>query len=338
MHTAGQGTEAGRAGRFARAGALVAALAGLAGAAAAQQAPASPESVYAFRPGVWLDAERGRAYLMRPGTGVEAVDLRSGSALWRAEQVQKPLWASDSRLLAQRMDDTGRISLVMLDVRGPQASELWSSSWAVPAGVRVSIDAGKNEFFHMQACERAGGLALEWKFDEIRKPFWAVQPEVEGSNRRVGGSLLLDPSSGALRESAQDACEPPRAPARLTDAPRPGARTAEGKTVRYPSADGRHYLASALAPSAEAEPRYAWAIHDAATNEVVARFEQPLLASWFVVQGDLVLIDVPPADGATPGEVEPPRLRAVRASTGDEVWSQAYRNTRFTGIPDPRSS
>jgi len=117
--------------------------------------------------------------------------------------------------------------------------------------------------------------------------------------------------------------------------PRPGSRTASGRTVRYASADGRHYLASSPVAARSAEPRYAWEIRTTGTDEVVADFEQPLLAGWFVVRGDLVIYDVPPVDEPAAGDrtqVRPPQLRAVRAANGTEVWSHAYRNTRFTAF------
>jgi len=318
-------------------GALLVGLIGL-GAATSAHAQQAPTSVYLFRSGVWLDAERGRAYLMLPGTGVEAVDLQTGRALWREGEVQKPIWASGGRLLAQRMEAAERISLVMLDVSAEQPRELWRTSYTVPEGVRVSIDAGKWEVFHLAACERAGGLGLEWKFDEIKKPMWAVEPETEAMNRRSGASLLLDLASGKLSESAQDVCEPLRTAAASSAVPKAGSRTDAGRTVRYASADGRHYLASSLVPGATGQPRYTWEIRATGTDQAIAEIEQPLLAGWFVVRDELVIHDVPPtdestADGST--AVRPPRIRAVRASSGAEVWSHEYRNTRFVGNEPP---
>jgi len=193
MHEVAQGTGSRRARRVAGVAALLVGLVGAAGAPASAQ---QTSGVYAFRSGVWLDAERERAYLMQPAAGVEAIDLRTGKTLWRQSQIEKPLWASRDRLLAQRMESADEISLVMLDVAAGAPRELWRAAYAVPEGVRVAIDAGKSDFFHLQACERASGLGLDWTFDEVRKPMWAVEPEVEGANQRSGGSMMLDLASG----------------------------------------------------------------------------------------------------------------------------------------------
>jgi len=115
-----------------------------------------------------------------------------------ADQIQDLFLAGkrDQAIAAVPDQLADEISLVMLDVAAGAPRELWRAAYAVPEGVRVAIDAGKSDFFHLQACERASGLGLDWTFDEVRKPMWAVEPEVEGANQRSGGSMMLDLASG----------------------------------------------------------------------------------------------------------------------------------------------
>jgi len=138
MHEVAQGTGSRRARRVAGVAALLVGLVGAAGAPASAQ---QTSGVYAFRSGVWLDAERERAYLMQPAAGVEAIDLRTGKTLWRQSQIEKPLWASRDRLLAQRMESADEISLVMLDVAAYGApGSVGEFGWAGAAKTYYWVD------------------------------------------------------------------------------------------------------------------------------------------------------------------------------------------------------
>jgi len=60
------------------------------------------------------------------------------------------------------------------------------------------------------------------------------------------------------------------------------------------------------------------------------------VGAWFSVIGDALLRDVAPAAHLDSGgnelaKVDPPRLRALSLPSGAELWSRAYRDTRYYG-------
>jgi hypothetical protein len=312
---------------------LLGALALGAGNALAQQpTPASP---YEFRSGVWLDAERGIAYLMAPESAVEAVDLGTGKDLWREKAMEKPLLASAGWLLGQKIESPDKLSLVMMNVEG-QPQVKWNSAFQLPAGVEAAITDTKRSIFKVQACTRGAEIGVVWTSMTYEKPV-LIEPG-RPESRTVTGNLLVSVAAGSIRESAERACPLPEVPQTAGPIPAPGSTTSSGATVRYPSADGQHYLASRELPtSGGTVPTYQWEIYSTASGERVAQIQQPEVGDWFVVRGANLIVDTPPQaelEGDGTGavrEFEPPRLRALALASGQQLWSHEYRDTRFQG-------
>jgi hypothetical protein len=317
---------------------LLAALTlGTVSTALAQQAPVP----YEFRNGVWLDAARGTAYLMAPGGAVEAIDLASGQPSWSQSAVQKPLAAGEGWLLTQTLESPDKLSMVMLGVTGAQPRELWKSALTLPEGVLANIDDAKYVLFNVQACDRGQDIGLVWTSDSLQKPLLVADGAPEST--RVVGNALVSVASGQVRETPEAACAPRAEPTPAGRIPEPGTLTATGATVRYPSADGLHYLATReLAPARAGElPRYEWEVYSSTSGEQIAKLNQPELSAWFVVRDTLLIHDVPPTarlmDDQS-GEIvgfNPPKLRAVALASGDEAWTREYRDTRFQGTLPP---
>jgi hypothetical protein len=301
--------------------------------------PSDTMRPYAFRPGVWLDPDRGRAYLTATAGGTEAVSLATGQILWRTDALLRPLWASRERLLGRGRESPGALHFVMLDiVDAPRV--IWQSSVALPTEVQSQDAAGPFNSFELRVWLRGGDLQAVWQYQQLPT---SLPLDREGTQREavrvVTGGVRLDFESGEATAS-DPAGMPPETPVAPTGkVPAPGTTTASGAMVRYASADGRHYLAS-RPPSSPSEkaPTYRWEIYAADTGRRVAEIEQPLLAARFFVHGSLLVHDAPSSATLAPGglEVGPPALRAVRLEDGSEVWTHSYRDPGYKGPLPPR--
>jgi len=171
-------------------------------------------------------------------------------------------------ILGQRLEDEGLLSLVLLSAAA-EPSVRWEVAFKLPADVRAGLDDRRTEFFHVQACLRSPAeLGVVWRFDRALK---SLQGAPDRSDR-VTGNLHIPLGSGEVRESSALACAPLQSPNLGGSVPAPGSLTASGATVRYPSANARHYLASRAAPGSE---RFEWEIIATQTGELAARLEQP---------------------------------------------------------------
>ena len=121
----------------------------LAGVALGQPRPlqaAVPDHGIALLEGVVISPQQGFAYLMRPGGGIDAVDLASGAVRWRTKSAAKPLAIAAGRLVAQA-DSRGAnaLKLVVLDARSGAARD--SVRIPLPAGVAATvIDTASSSF------------------------------------------------------------------------------------------------------------------------------------------------------------------------------------------------
>ena len=300
------------------------------------QADAQSSAAYAFREGLWFDAQRGIGYLMRPEGGVGAIDLATGLNLWTSDALQRPLLAGAQWLLGQREAEGRELSLALLRTdAAPQL--LWTARTRLPEGVRAHLADARTEFFHLQACRLSPSeLGVVWHFDEAPKP---LRDDPDRA-RRVTGQLRIATDSGKVRESDARPCAPLALPANAAGNPAPGSITPSGATVRYPSADGRHYLASRASADGLS---FEWEIYEPGTDAPVARLVQPQAAAWFVVRGELLIRDAaseveaaPPSLAETSDSPIPARrLRAISLRSGVTLWSHAYRDTRYRGVAIP---
>src|SRR3954463_16411273 len=70
-----------------------------------------------LRDGVLVAPDRGLAYVMRPGGGIDAIDLASGNVRWHSDAAAKPLAISGKRLIAQAESKGDTLDVVALDAR-----------------------------------------------------------------------------------------------------------------------------------------------------------------------------------------------------------------------------
>jgi hypothetical protein len=112
----------------------------------------------------------------------------------------------------------------------------------------------------------------------------------------------------------------------------------EGLTVRYPSADYRHLLASKRVEDGDpAAENYLWRVISLETGERVAEAHHQVPGAWFFIWGDRLIHEARP-QGHLVGDRwvgAPLRLRAIDLKTGAEVWTRPYRDTAYRGPYPP---
>jgi len=103
-------------------------------------------------------------------------------------------------------------------------------------------------------------------------------------------------------------------------------------TYRYPSADERHLLVSAVDGAEE----NTWRILDAGTGAVVAELNHERVGAWFFLHDDAVIFEsfVSNDDDSQRSLL----LTSVDIASGEQQWQYAYRDTVYRGPQTPSRS
>lgn len=176
------------------------------------EAPPDPRyaaAPLAFRPGIVVTAERKVAYVMRPGGGIEAVDLASGRPLWQSRHADKPLLLADHRLLAQA-DDAGTSVLHLVVLDPATGRKIAAADARMPAGVRVAIDEGLDSSFATTAEDAGRDAVVSWRLSERRLAGGLGPGGEHPTLREASGRLRVDLASARSRPvESEGAAVPP---------------------------------------------------------------------------------------------------------------------------------
>jgi hypothetical protein len=296
-------------------------------------APVAKEGV-ALRDGVVVDTARSVAYVMHPQGGIQALDLRRGTALWHSAAGERPLALAGNLLIAQaRPGAQGELRIVALGVRGGLLSS--KADIRMPEGVRAEVGETLQQAFRVTAMPSQDGVLIAWETEEfsglptkrehqLGQMLGAAAESREGENLR--GTALFDPQAGRLSAASTTARQIAQ-PAVARSLSAPGAAE-----PRFSSADGRYVLASRLVDEAAALP-YQWTISDARTGAVLGTLRAEASMAPFAVVGTR-LIHVAQPSILLEGEKmvdRPLRIRAVDLTTGREAWRREIRDTAWRG-------
>jgi len=326
----------------------------------------SQPNVNSFKltPGVVVDLNRGRAYVMRPQAGIVAVDLAQGSELWRSNEAARPLAVAGNVLVSQADTPGARnnLRIVALDVR-EGGRLIFTRNVQLPAGVKALVERTRASAFTLDAQLERGELVVSWEYTErplrgrpppIREVlpgeeepdpqsgppdasvFGPGQGPASGSEQHVvNGAFRLDLQSGAISE--QQLSAPPLRPSGSNNLLAPNARLRGLPEDQFLSADGRHVLISERVANDSVFEKYRWAIYDRNTAQNLGEFRAHLRYSpFFVVDSRVVFESGPYSRRTSAGLVqEPLQIRAVDLRTGDMLWRQPVRDTTGRRPPPP---
>ena len=141
--------------------------------------PADGNSAFELHPGVIVDPTRSRAYVMSPGSAIDAVDLVSGKEIWNTKVAAKPLGVFGRRLVAQAegAGDGNTLTVVMIDPA--TGARMLSSPRAPPPGVRPSISETMGGEFLAIAVAAGADPIVSWRF--VQRPTRGVRPGADDS-------------------------------------------------------------------------------------------------------------------------------------------------------------
>lgn len=332
--------------------AIAAQLASVGNAAAQQTAAQQPGAI--LREGIVADPARGLVYVMRPGGGISALDLTTGSVRWTTMQGDVPLAMSGTTLLAEESPRTsgGLLAVASLDVVAG-GRRVARATTALGEGVRVGVGESLDGTFSLVPARVAGGdVVLHWRF--VPAPLKGMEEDdsVARPVRPFGGALQLTPRTTRLRAvgavrtptsvraaGVRDvALAPPPRPRwllsgdqRLTSAAA-AARSAQG--TQYESADGRHVLVSQRVADDRTWDNYRWSVFERATGQALGEFQAHIPFSPFVVHNGVVVFETTPfvRAGQAP---EPAKVRGISLASGREVWSVEVRELVYRGVLPP---
>jgi hypothetical protein len=300
---------------------------------------AIPDGAVALLEGVVVSPRHGLAYVMRPGGGIDAIELASGAVRWKSDLAAKPLALADDRLVAQAESRGNALALVVLDARGGAARD--KMSMALPAGIIASVTDTPAGSFRVQAAREASGLVVRWESAAAagKAPAQGYLPAVnEGqapsaSADVVTGAAVVDLAASSLRVLAEPSVVSGKSPTlKRVNLEELRAETDAGR--QFLSADGRHYLISEPVKATEFTlHRYQWTVYERAGGARLGSVPAMTSAAPFVVV-DKTLYHTAPAyalvkDGKLAEQAT--SLRAVNLATSAEKWSAAVRETSFRG-------
>lgn len=299
--------------------------------------PAASNQGIALLEGVVVAPQQGFAYLMRPGGGIDAVDLSTGALRWHSKGAAKPLALAGGRLVAQA-DNRGAnaLDLVVLDARSGAARD--SVRIPLPAGIAATVVDTPGSSFRVRA-DSAGAskVVVQWQATKSAgaEPLQGYLPEesavkslapkiVSGQAEiDLGAALKMNASlaEGSAAE-ARDALQELRTP----------AVAAAGRQLL--SADGRHVLVTESIDAAEFTlERYRWTVYERESGARLGSVASMVSAAPFLVVGTTLYYREPSHGTVQKGRFleSPPALRAMNLQTGAEMWKSAIPEMSYQG-------
>src|SRR5947209_13294551 len=100
---------------------------------------------FQLTPGVVIDTDRNEAYLMSPEGGIVALDIASGTRVWRSDAAAKPLAKAGDLLVGQAEPaaSDSKLTIVALHA-GKNGEPVIQSHVELPPGVRPQLQQTLN--------------------------------------------------------------------------------------------------------------------------------------------------------------------------------------------------
>ncbi len=288
--------------------------------------------VFELRPGVWIDSQSEKAFLMAPEGGIDCISLTDGSVLWQSPHAQKPLALQASNLLAQvEIPTPGKLNLAILSAESGELTRSLSVDLSME-GI-PSIDDQLGATFQVRTELGETGVILAWSSSS--RVVQGMPTDLAAARPRVReGAFQLNLTSGAVSETAIPL--PLKEPQRpLLEGDRRLSELVEGR--QFLSADGQNVLVSRRVTEGASLKEYRWTIYSR-TGRFLGDFETFVSYAPFLVSNGNLIFETRPfarRDGEGNMEEEPLKIRAVSLSNGVELWQGEVRDTAYEGPYPP---
>jgi hypothetical protein len=273
---------------------------------------------------------------MRPGGGIDAVELASGSVRWHSDGAAKPLALADDRLIAQAESRSANaLDLVVLDARSGAARDV--VRLPLPAGVAASVVDTPAGSFRVRADRTGSQLMVSWQASTKTSatPAQGYLPATDEGQAPtiVAGQATIGLGAKSLGVEAESGVRSaaPRRP-RLQELEAPAVAAAEGR--QFLSADSRHVLVSEPLHASEFTLNpHQWTVYERGSGTRLGSVPAPVAATPFVVVGTTLYYTTPVQVLLQGSRMVEHRaaLRAVNLTTGAEVWQKAVQETAYKG-------
>lgn len=290
-----------------------------------------------LRDGVVVDPERRVVYTMKPGGGIEATDMTSGSLVFSSAAASRPLALAGGLLLAQKEGDVSTESLELATLDSGTGALRSSTQLRTAVPLHTSIDDGLGRHFEIGAASGPNGWDVAFKAttQQIRGAQLEDAPAEDAVPQVVAGAALVDKASGSSSQPIRSLALEVAPLVRLAP---DTSRIANLEGEQYLSVDGRHVIVSHRTADFRVWNRWRWRVFEAGSGRALGQIDQPVSIAPFLVDGDLLLVESLPSQHVLASSEliqEPLALRAFSLDSGRERWSRELRDTTYYGPYPP---
>lgn len=323
-------------------------------------------------PGIIVDTDKHRAFVMAPEGGVTAISVTNGERLWTSGAAEKPLVLLGDLLVGQSASESSPEGVMVRALRvDDQGSVATESAVPIPPGVSPMLEPTAQMGFDLSGEAEGGDAVLRWVYrerpmrglptgddevlpDEAPPPSGAPPGPVPESAADPAPDREETVMRGQVRLRLGDdgGIQPllePHAEQELPSVPQfPGARpdaapesmvesaAAPFDPLTFVSADKRHRLESKrLDETGGIWPVYRWTLFPAGGGTPLGSVDLHLSYAPFLVTGDRLIVELQPYSRRSSDGMteEPMQLRCYDLSDGREAWKVPVRD--IYAVPEP---
>lgn len=324
-------------------------------------------------PGIIVDTEADRAYLMAPEGGVTAISVTDGAEIWTSDAADKPLVVLGDLLVGQSAPGG---TLEGVTVRTLKVNEGGSveqeNAVPIPPGVSPTLEPSAHVGFDLSGEAQGDDAVLRWVYRE--RPLRGL---ATGDDEVLPGEALPAAAGGVPGAVLETAPEPtsdreetvirgqvrlilgdeggiqplvePNTELELPSVPQfPGSRpdaaprsTLESASATFDphtffSADRMHRLVSnQVEDSGGIWPVYHWTIYPIDSDTPLGSVDLHLSYAPFIVTAGRLIVELQPYSRLSGDTMqeEPMQIRAYDVANGNEVWKTVVRD--IYAVPEP---
>ncbi len=291
-------------------------------------------------PGVLLDVESDRAFVVDPSGFTQHLDLGNGAARWVSPDKAYPLALADGVLVTlSAPDSSGTAVLLLLNPVSGEAID--RVSFDLPETVSANFFPRPKRRFQASAVDTPEGVRIFWRheFQELRG---AAIAEIDQAGNEVINPITVEAGSFDLvRDQNRYYAVPVRTDFSVPAVPAlalgDAERVADVSGVQLRAADNRHIQTSQALPHDTFGQIYQWSIYNR-QGERQGGYKSPYAHAPFVVtEGMMVIREQPFGYAESDGSwVERgTRLVVIDLASGTERWSFQVLDQEYRGPLPP---
>ncbi|WP_062542021.1 WD40/YVTN/BNR-like repeat-containing protein [Rufibacter tibetensis] len=317
----------------------------------------SKQNSFELFPGVIIEPNKSRAFIMSPNGGIEAVKLSTGEKMWYTAAATKPLGVVKKRLISQVENLKPDNNLKIVALNPANGHTIVSAQEELPSDVNASVIKSSKGEFVANSYLVNNDLIVAWQFVEPDKSRNIKRGVLERTRGKMpaqeeinftlpkGDTSLTNIKSGAFRlKLSNGETTPIDQPAELNNlnslknkASFSSKLISGSSSPQFISADGLHILVSQPTNNNAVSGRYTLRIYERDSKKQLGEFKSPFPFVNFIVKDNIVIYQTQPYTIRTKEGLkkEPLKVRALDLKTSKELWSQEVRDTTYRGPMPP---